>query len=270
MIIDFHTHIFPEKIASATVEALAKNTSERPYSDGSFNGLVSALSRAGVDLAVNLPVLTRPTQFDSVKRFAAEVNERRASEGTPILSFAGAHPSMDSIEEKMHELKLLGFLGIKIHPDYQSTFFDDEGYVRIVKAAKSEGLAVVTHAGVDAAYIGEPIRCSPDRVLRLLDRVGGYEKLVLAHYGGNKIFDEVFEKLAGEDVYFDTSYVLGSMDKNVFLKILEKHGEDRILFASDSPWSDIARDVGLIRSYELGRDTEEKIFSLNARRLLRI
>ena len=270
MIIDFHTHIFPEKIASATVAALAKNASETAHTDGSFDGLVSALARAGVDISVNLPVLTRPTQFDSVKRFAEEVNERRGRENTPIISFAGAHPAMDSVEERMHELALSGFLGVKVHPDYQSTDFDDEGYVRIVKAAKRERLIVVTHAGVDAAYIGQPVRCNPTSVLRLLDRVGGYDKLVLAHYGGNRMANEVYDSLAGEDIYFDTAYILGSLDRASFVKILEKHGDDRILFASDSPWRDIAEDVSVIRSFMLGDESEEKIFSLNAKRLLKL
>ena len=53
-------------------------------------------------------------------------------------------------------------------------------------------------------------------------------------------------------------------------KILEKHGDDKILFASDSPWSDIEKDVQTIRSFSLGKDTEEKIFFKNAKNLLGI
>ena len=53
MIIDIHTHIFPEKIAAATVSTLAKNGNMPPHSDGTLSGLLSALSEAGADIAVN-------------------------------------------------------------------------------------------------------------------------------------------------------------------------------------------------------------------------
>ncbi len=268
MIIDFHTHLFPDSIAKKTIAALEEKGSIPSYSDGTKAGLVASLSRAGVDIGVNLPVLTKPTQFDSVLEFAKSLNEERARTGMPILSFAGAHPLMDNVEEKLSLVKSCGILGIKIHPDYQSTYFDDEGYIRIVKAAKAEGLTVVTHAGFDAGYKGEPIRCTPKRVLKLLDKVGGYDRFVLAHYGGNELFEDVYDMLAGEDVYFDTAYILGSIKKDTFMRILEKHGEDKILFASDSPWQDIGVSVERIRSFGLGGDCEAKIFAKNAMRLL--
>lgn len=270
MIIDFHTHVFPEKIASATVSALAKRANIPPYSDGTTDGLMSSLLDAGVDVAVNLPVLTKPTQFESVTSFAREINEKSYTGGAKIISFAGIHPDMPDACERICELRALGFKGIKIHPDYQGVPFDDERYVRIAEAARDEGLILVTHAGLDAAYVGEPIMCTPKSVLRLLDRIGGYPRLVLAHFGGNELFDEVYELLAGEDLYFDTAYILGRIGKERFGRMLEKHGDGKILFATDSPWQSIRSNVETIRSFGLERETEEKIFSSNARKLLGI
>ena len=54
------------------------------------------------------------------------------------------------------------------------------------------------------------------------------------------------------------------------MKILKKHGEDKILFGSDSPWSDIAADVNILRSFGLSKETEEKILCTNAKKLLGI
>ena len=79
------------------------------------------------------------------------------------------------------------------------------------------------------------------------------------------MFDEVLETLCGENVYFDTAYVLRYIGKETFLKLLEKHGEDRILFATDSPWSNIQDDVAILRSYELQKETEEKLLCENAK-----
>ena len=82
--------------------------------------------------------------------------------------------------------------------------------------------------------------------------------------------EEVITTLAGEDVYFDTSYVLRDTDRDTFMRILDRHGKDRMLFGSDSPWSDIKGDVEIIKSFSLKKDEEERIFSRNARELLGI
>lgn len=269
MIIDFHTHVFPDKIANATVAALAKSTNIPAYSDGTLDSLLLSLEEAGVDVAVNLPVLTRPTQFDSVLNFASVLNEKSYT-GSRIISFAGAHPDMENPEEKLALVKERGFLGIKIHPDYQATFFDDEKYLRILRVAKELDLITLTHAGVDGAYPGEPVKCTPERVLRALDKIGGYDKLVLAHYGANFLFDEVLRSLAGLPIYFDTAYMLHNIDTELFLKILDRHGSERVLFATDSPWRNIKEEVEMIKRYHLDPVAENNIFSQNAKKLLKI
>lgn len=267
MIIDFHSHIFPDKIAGKTIELLSQKGGIPAFSDGTVDGLVEKMNEAGVDVSVTLPVLTSPSQFDSVNRFAAEVNLRFADKKRRLISFAGIHPACEDIDKKMAFIKESGFLGVKVHPDYQSTFIDDLGYVRIMEAARDNDLIVVTHSGVDCGFLGLPVRCTPDRALNLIRRVP-YGKFVLAHYGANEMHDEVLEKLCGEDVYFDTAYILRFVGKEMFEKILAKHGEDKILFATDSPWSSVKGDVEILKSFSLAKETEEKIFSGNARRLL--
>ena len=269
MIIDFHTHIFPNSIAQKTVSALEKSGNVKSYSDGTEASLVEKMREAGVDIAVNLPVLTRAGQFDSILKFAIDINSRYSkSDGKRIISFAGMHPDIEDYKEKLLLVKESGILGIKIHPDYQGCFFDDEKYVRILSEAKRLGLITVTHAGFDCAYVGQPIRCTPKRVMSLLDKIGGYDRLVLAHMGANQLFDEVYDTLAGEDVYFDTACVLNLFTEEKFKKILDKHGDGRILFATDSPWRDLSEDVSILKGFSLS--CEERIFSENAARLLNL
>ena len=268
MIIDFHTHVFPDKIADRTISFLAQKANISPFANGTVSGLLNEMQRGSVDISIALPVLTSPKQFDSILSFTESINSGEFKD--KIVSFMGMHPDLEDKEEKIKLIKEKGFKGIKIHPDYQSTFIDDERYVRILECAKALDLITVTHAGVDGAYIGQPVKCTPDRVLSLLDKIGGYPKLVLAHIGGDRMFDEVYSKLAGTDVYFDTAYSLHSVSENEFKKILEKHGDEKILFATDSPWRNIGEEVEIIKSYKLGKDTEKKIFSENARLLLGI
>ena len=273
MIIDFHTHIFPDKIAEKTVATLMRNGNTTAFSNGSFDGLLSSMQRAGVDISVNLPVLTKPTQFDSVFEFAKNLNEvsKAVPEGDKkIISFMGIHPDCEDYEEKLRQIKESGILGIKIHPDYQGTFIDDEKYVKILAEAKRLGLITVTHAGVDGAYIGQPIKCTPARVMKLLDKIGGYDKLVLAHFGGLMLYSKVYRALAKEDVYFDTAYVLRFLSERKFKKMVDKHGDEKILFATDSPWRDQTVDKGIIKSFSLGEETEKRIFFENAKKLLKL
>ena len=76
--------------------------------------------------------------------------------------------------------------------------------------------------------------------------------------------------LCGKNVYFDTAYILRFIGEDRFKRILEKHGEDKILFASDSPWSDIKGDVEILKSFSLNKNTEKKLFCENAKKLLGI
>ena len=269
MIIDFHTHIFPDKIAKKTIDLLSAKADIPPFSDGTVAGLTDKMEKANVDICVTLPVLTNPLQFDSVNRFAAEINAAFAGKAKRLISFGGIHPACDDIENKMKKIKEMGFPGVKIHPDYQDTFINDEGYIRIMQCAKEYDLTVVTHSGVDAGYKGLPVRCTPALALELIRKVP-HGKFVLAHFGANEMSDEVYDLLCGEDVYFDNAYVLRFMSKETFQKILQKHGADKILFASDSPWSSIENDVNILKSFALDKDTENKIFSENARKLLGI
>ena len=269
MIIDFHTHVFPDKIADLTIASLSKSGGIPAHSDGKYSGLIDSMEKNGIDVSVNLPVLTKGTQIESIFNFAKRINEENATQGK-VISFCGMHPAIEEYEMWLEKIKENGFLGIKIHPDYQGTFFDDSKYVRILKKAKELDLITVTHAGFDVGFPNEEIKCTPKRVLSVLDQIGGYEKLVLAHLGGNELFDSVYELLAGEDLYFDTSYVLPALTGEQFEKMLSKHGKDKILFASDSPWQNQGKMVKIIKAYGLGEATEEKIFSANARKLLKI
>ena len=268
MIIDFHTHIFPNKIASKTIELLSQKGGIPPYSDGTADGLTAAMKKAGVDISVTLPVLTNPKSFEGVNGFALSVNEKHKDEDRRLISFGAIHPACDDIEGKMRWLSDAGFLGVKIHPDYQETYIDDEGYVRILKSAYEYDLTVVTHAGPDIAY-PDTVRCTAERARRLIEKVP-YARLVLAHFGGIDMLDEFMELPKNECLYFDTAYVLRYLTREKFSEILDRLGAERILFATDSPWSDIERDVKILKSFSLDKNTEERLFSLNAKKLLRI
>ena len=73
-VIDFHTHVFPDKIAASTIEKLSSYTPRAvAHTDATLSGLVASMEEAKVDYSVIMPVLTAPHQFESVNRFAVEL-----------------------------------------------------------------------------------------------------------------------------------------------------------------------------------------------------
>ena len=168
----------------------------------------------------------------------------------------------------MKEIKNLGLKGIKLHPDYQDMYFDDIRYEHIVDTASELGLITVVHAGADPKC-PKDVHCTPAMARKLLDDVKP-EKLVLAHMGGNEMWDEVEKYLVGQNVYFDTGVILDRMPEEQFLRMVHMHGADRILFGTDSPWADQKKFVTLFDQMPLTEEEKMAVFSGNAKKLLGI
>ena len=265
MIIDFHTHIFPDKIAARSIEALSKVSGVKAATDGTLNGLLASMERSGVDLSVIMPVVTKPSQFESVNTFAATVNEQY---GGRLISFGGIHPDSEDYKEELDRIKELGLPGIKLHPDYQGVMIDDVRYMNIIEYANELGLIILVHAGIDIG-LPQPVHCPPDKARKVLDAIKP-DKLVLAHMGGWKQWDEVYEYLAGENVYLDTAFSFDYMGEETFQKLLNKHDTRKILFATDSPWSDAVQDIQALKAFGLEQQIQEDIFVNNAKKLLKL
>ena len=225
MIIDFHTHIFPEKIAGRTLDYLKEICQTEPYTDGTAKDLIRSQKEAGVDISVALPAVTKPSQVDSINRFVLDFQEG------PILSFGGIHPACENYKEILKGIKDAGIRGIKLHPDYQDTYFNDIRYKRIISYASELGLIVSVHAGQDPKC-PDDIHCTPGMALEVIREVQP-QKLVLAHFGGNQCWNEVEEYLVGEKVYFDTAVVLGVIPEEQFVRMVRNHGVEKILFGTD-------------------------------------
>lgn len=198
--IDFHTHIFPEKIVETTISFLERQCGERAHLSGTYESLLSSMEEAKIEQSIVLPVVTRPSQFDSINRFAAEVTEQTDGK---LLSFGGIHPACDHLKDRLRSLKNNGFPGIKLHPDYQETRFDNPGYLNILDYASELGLIVSVHAGLDPGYPNF-VHATPSIIRDVIHQVRP-QKLVLAHMGGFQRWSEVEELLVGEDVWLDTA-----------------------------------------------------------------
>ena len=268
MIIDFHTHVFPDRIASKALSVLTRSCHIAPATDATCSSLLHSMENAGIGLSVVLPVLTSPQQFDSVLRFAVETNLRFCSEDRPgLLSFAGIHPDSENYKEEIRIIAREGIPGIKLHPNYQNRNFDDIRCMRIMYKASESGLIILAHTGSDPVSWDRDC-CTPDRILNVL-KVLAPPKLVLAHLGSNLNWQESYEKLCGLDVRMDTSFAINEIDEELFVKMVRRHGADKILFATDSPWADQKRSVERFLSFQgISEKEKQQILYKNAAELL--
>lgn len=289
MIIDFHTHAFPPAIAEKAINKLAKSANLTYYTDGTADGIRTAMKEAGVDLSVILPIATAPTQYETINRTAIELNE--AFGGKELISFGSLHPDNDNYRQILSELVAHGIKGIKLHPVFQGVYFDDIRYKRIVDCASELGLITVIHAGFDIGFPGVDV-VTPPHIRNLIDDVHP-QKLVLAHMGGWYCWKEVEETLLDQDVYIDTSFSLmpGNVQKEGFSKdanpedtpypnpwlsnaqfchMVRTLGANRVLFGTDTPWAKLGDVIDDVAASGLTEEELHLIFSQNAKALLRL
>ena len=277
MIIDFHTHTFPDKIADAALSKLRAASHTLSFTNGTASGLRESMKEASIDWSVVLPVATNPQKVQSINDLSAALTERDG-----LVYFGCIHPDMENPKEEVARIARMGLKGIKIHPVYQGVDIDDIRFLRILDAAAEHNLIVVTHNGDD---IGFPsvVHCTPQMARNALKQVGSV-KLVLAHMGGWKNWESVVEALLDTSVYLDTAFSLGALvqseprhyspeeerllSEEDFCALVRAFGAQRILFGTDSPWSDQKKEVEAISALPLTADEKKRIFSENAKQLL--
>jgi predicted TIM-barrel fold metal-dependent hydrolase len=130
------------------------------------------------------------------------------------------------------------------------------------------GLIAFFHAGVDIG-LPPPVHCPPDRLARVLDRVPELT-VAAAHFGGFKMWDDVEKFLIGRDLWLDTSFTLAWMPADRFVRMARKHGIDKVLFGTDSPWADQGDEISLLEQSGLTEEELGAVFYDNAASLLRI
>jgi len=263
MLIDFHTHCFPDVIAPKAVSKLSfASGGLNPHTNGTLSDLKRSMKEYNVDISVVLSIATNGKQQKNVNDFAATVNGEEN-----IVAFGSVYPWAEDALFELERIKALGLKGVKLHPDYQEFFVDDEKLKPIYKKISSLGLITIFHAGFDYGF-PPPYGATPEKMAKALS---WFESpVVAAHWGGLSCGEDVLKYLAGRDIYFDTSFGYGTMPKYYAEKILEKHGCDKMLFGTDTPWHSADMEMRMLNTLNLSEENFDKIKYKNAKKLLNI
>ncbi|RQW77577.1 MAG: amidohydrolase [Methanothrix sp.] len=270
MIIDFHTHIYPEHVAAKVLPAAKRKLKVEVPGTGAPDDLRSRMHASNITKSVILPLAKGREDVSSLNDWILSV-----SGGVGLIPFGAVHPFMPDLEEELDRLVAAGVRGVKMMPLLQEVFPDDSRCERLYEAVIARDMFLVTHAGRDPLE-REEIYGTPQRFARTVQSFPDL-KVDLAHLGGLRMWDDVQKYLlskdilsAGKNVFFDTAYVSFYMAEKEIADLIEEIGPDRILFGSDYPWEEPGRAAGIIKRLDLSSQEKDAILWKNAAKILNL
>ena len=261
MIIDFHTHAFPDAIADRAVTKLAQAADWQPVLDGKVSGLLASMDRAGVDASVIAAVATRPGQAEGILAWCKAIASRR------IVPFPSFHPLDADAAQWPKRFAAEGFRGVKMHPMYQEFAADEPRLLELYAAIADAGLLLLIHCGQDIAWPAGNDQASPARMAAALAAVPKL-KLVATHMGGWRVWDEAEQCIIGKNCLLETSFSLDALPAERAAAMIRRHGVARTVWGTDSPWADQKAELERLAGLGLSKDEFRQIAGVNAQSLL--
>ena len=277
MIIDFHTHIFPENIrgdrnAYFTGEPAFKLLYDTPKSKlaGALE-IIDSMDATGVDKSVifgfpwkNADTCTRHNDYimDAVSRFPGR-----------LIGFGCFDPSGRGAAAEAARCLEAGLSGIGELAFYESGI-DREACDRlapVMALCEEKGAPVLIHTNepVGRHYPGKtPITLA--QIYHLIERYPK-NRIVLAHWGGGIFFYALLKKAVKDrlrNVYVDTAASPFLYQPEIHHYAKNLLGLEKILFGSDFPLISPSRYFKELEDSGLSADEIKQISGLNAEKLL--
>ena len=259
MLIDFHTHVYPEKIAEKGVQYIG-DFYQLPMSEkGTLVHLKSVAKASGTTHVVLLGVAIKPEVVESINRFTASMLDDNT------FGFGTIHPDYPNKEAEIKRCLEMGLIGVKIHPDMQAFHIDDPRMFEVYDMLSKVGAPIMIHLGDERYEYSRPIRLA-----KIMNQFPDL-KVIGAHLGGYQRWEEAFDHICGrKNLWLDTSSSLQFMDIKLAQKIIRTHGIDRILFGTDYPITDQNEELKRIARLELTEEEKKAVLYRNAAKLLGI
>jgi len=279
VIIDFHTHVFPDEIRQRRERFLHWDAWFRELYGRDTDRLASAedivaeMDESGVNITV---ILTFPWADHglcvSSNYYAIEAMRRYPGR---LVGFAALQPRAGA--QALAELErciAAGMRGIgELNPDAQGFALDDQAVIGgLVEAATALDLPLLIHTSepVGHQYHGKG-STTPEVIYRFVQKFPQV-KLVCGHWGGGFPFYELMPevKALAQNVYYDTAASPFLYTPAVFAIGASLVGAEKILFATDFPLVRQRRLLRLVRESGLKRPALRKVLGENAARLLHL
>ena len=274
MIIDFHTHNFPDSIAPRAIATMVEMLRHQfvPFGDGTLSCQLADARENGIDRCVMCPIATKPSQADVILRTALEIRDGARGEEAArvIIPLASVHPADPDFKAHLKAVADAGIPGIKLHPYYQGFRLDDPSVFPFFEAVRDLDLVVIAHCGFDHGFLGVPMSCGPVEISALLEAVPGLgPRFVAAHLGGREGNPPgATDMLLETGCLIDTACLEILQDDPDAIRVMETWPADRVVFGTDYPWNRQRRLVEWVKAHRPDPAEQEAIFRLNAERIL--
>lgn len=238
MIIDFHTHLGEDKDGSK--QTLAElETNMRHY---------------GISHAVIFPFNDKNSNVET-----ASIKLSKFSSKT-IIPFIRFDPKNMAPERLTKLLNTNKFHGVKLHPRAEEFDPLDEKYFALYQIIEKQKIPILFHTRKENLKTTDP-----DRIAELAKKFPNLN-IVLAHFAmASSVAIEQIKN--APNLYLDSSVV---SSPRLIEMVVKSIGTDKLLFASDAPYSDQEIELLKIKKANLPEKDKEKILYGNAAKLLNL
>ena len=228
-IIDIHTHIYPVALARRAMEVTGHENDDFKKLPIREN-LLARMREAGVDLSVNLPVVSKP--------------------------------------QNQGEVKDMEMAGIKFHPPFQKVHLEDPKYEEMWRKINELGFPVLIHMGT--ARIVRPYDLYPSGIRKILKSAPDIPIIMahMGSFCMMKNPNENLENLP-ENVFIDTAMSAELEEAGEFEEIIRRFGTNRVLYGSDFPYGTQKAAIARIRDSSFTDSEKEDMLWRNAAKILK-
>ena len=280
MIIDAHTHIFPEKIRANKEKYFADEPAFKKLYQSPQSRLVGArellasMDESQVDKAVVFGFPWKNSLlFKQHNDYISEVVNRYPKRFIGLGCF---DPFSDgAAEEARRCLQKTGLAGIGELAFYQNGI-ENSALIRLKPVMEicqdlDRPVMIHTNEPIGHSYPGK----TPNTLAQIYQLIQTFpqNKIILAHWGGGLFFFSLLKKEVNanlKNVYFDTAASPYLYDADVYRLAIELVGEEKILFGSDFPLLPPARYFDEMKSAGLSDEEMAQICGISAARLFKV
>lgn len=243
MIIDTHVHIGKDKGgARQSMEELRRN-----------------MGRYGINKAVIFPF----DENGELVRRSLGLLRYRGSDIIPFLRFDPKHVTAEEVEELLAEYP---FKGVKLHTRAQNFDPLDRRYYKIYRKIEESGKPLLIHSSKISRFGKRAsINTDPDRAVKLARHFPDLD-IIIAHLAS--VSWKAIDVIGREDNLFLDTSINGTTF--VIRMLTDRIGPEKMVFGSDSPYSDQEIELLKIKKSGISREDMEKIFSRNLMKLLKV
>ncbi len=276
MKVDVHTHIWPDRIAAATLESMTRTVGLESIAPNTIAGIKAHMADSGVDKSIVLGVVERADQVRRANDWLISIQDEQ------LVPFGAMHPDLEDKGAEIARLRESGIKGVKLHPIING-FYPDDPKMFPIYEEMGESMVLAIHCGRMPRTQGlrsehraenraepQPVFAAPERIMNVVRQFPKLRVIAL-HLGGFYMLDEAERELIGrENILIDTTWPpsLRELTPQTLTSIINKQGAHKVCFGTDFPLASQSSEAEYIQSLPLPDSAREGILGENARQFI--